>query len=244
MSKFNRTKVNFYIDLFLFIIFAALIGMGILIKFVLISGQERWLAYGANPELTFLGFDRHEWGTIHLITGIVFFILFIFHQVFHWNMIKCMFRKCVPSKSIRAGLVTLSLVLFAGLIVFPFFVNPVKGPAGIGVGQFSPEELGIDVNDSIRLELKKPGKIKGEETDFELHLHKKDKLEKADITGKMTLEGISLKYNVSVDLLKNRLNLPDHVSKYERLGRLEKKYDFTLQELRDIVEDELNRRKK
>jgi hypothetical protein len=241
MPKFNRTKVNLSIDLLLLIVFAALIGIGLLLKFVLISGQEKWLVYGSNPELTFLGLDRHEWGTVHLITGIVFFVLFILHLAFHWNMIKCMFRKCVPAKGLRAGLATVSLVLFTGLIVFPFFINPVKGPAGRGIEQFSLEELGIDVNDSIRLELKKPKRIEEERTDYELHLRKKNNPEQADITGKMTLQGISVKYDVSVKKLKEKLNIPDHVSKYERLGRMRKKYDFTLQELRDIIDEEMNK---
>ena len=234
-QQYNRTKVNFYIDLILFLLLAALIGIGILIKYVLIPGQERWLLYGTNTELTFLGMDRHVWGTIHLITGILFFVLFILHLIFHWNMIKCMFRRCLPSKPGRVIVVSLSLVLFVGLVSFPVFVNPVKEPIDKGFGRIPLEEMGIDLNDSIRLELKKPKRLSTGEEEPAFEIHQKKHKPEIDITGKMTLKEVSEKYQVDIEILKDELGLPAHISGNEKLGRLKKRFNFSMDSLRMVV---------
>ena len=247
MPKFNRTKVNFYTDLALLIAFAALIGVGFLIKFVLIPGQERWLLYGQNMELTFWGLNRHEWGTIHLITGIVFFVLFILHVIFHWNMIKCMFRNCIKPKFLRTTTVIVAIFLFIVLIVFPFFVEPQKTSIKRGEGRINLEGVSVDLNDSIRVKLKKPKKLKGDQ-DLELDIQKKKpksetnhsedrkhKKQEIDITGSMTLNEVVKKYNCPLSKFKEELDLPDDLDGNERLGRLRKQYGFRLGDVKEIV---------
>ena len=236
MSNFNRTKVNFYIDLAMLIVFAALIGIGILIKFVLIPGQERWILYGQNMELTFLGLNRHEWGTIHLIIGILLFVLLILHIIFHWNMIKCMFRNCIKSKALRTATVVVTLVLFAGLIVFPVFIQPQKTAIQRGEGRIKLEGTKLDLNDSIRVKLREPKKPNGiGEPRIEYEKKSPEEIEKQehrkreiDIKGKMTLEEVAEKYDYPVSKLKEELDLPDSVNDNERLGPLRKEYDFRL----------------
>jgi len=246
MPKFNRTKVNFYIDLSMLIVFAALIGVGLLIKFALIPGQERWILYGQNLELTFLGLDRHEWGTIHLITGILFFVLFILHIIFHWNMIKCMFRNCIKSKVLRTGTVIVSLFLFAGLIVFPFFVEPQKTSTIRGEGRINLEGMDLELNDSIRVKLKKPKKIdKNDEPLLEYEKKAPEKEEarehrkqEIDIKGRMTLNDVVEKYDYPLKKLKEELDLPNHIDGSEQLGHLRKQYGFRLGDVKEIVMEE------
>jgi len=252
MPKFNRTKSNFYIDLAMLIVLAALIGVGILIKFILIPGQERWLVFGQNTELTFLGLNRHEWGTIHLITGIVFFVLFIFHILFHWNMIKCMFQKCIPSKLLRVEVVSVSLFLFTGLIVFPFFVQPQESAVRRGEGRINLEGMDIDLNDSIRVKLKKPKKLEGS-GEPELEYQRKassdragegQTLKEVDINGKMTLYEVAEKYNYPISNLKEKLGIPPRVSEHSKLGHLKKRYDFRMSEVKRIMEVDPEKKKK
>lgn len=245
MSK--RTKTNFYINLALFIVFAALIGGGILIKFVLVPGQERWLLYGQNMELTFLGLDRHEWGTIHLIIGIVFFILLVFHIIFHWNVIKCLFRRYIKKPSVRSFSVALAFLLFIGLIVFPFFIQPEKSAITRGEGRINLEGVSVDLNDSIRVKLKKPKKLKGD-GELELDIQKKKnggeredsedkkyKKQEIDITGSMTLNDVVEKYDCPLSKLKDELDLPDFIDGSERLGHLRKQYGFRLGDVKEII---------
>lgn len=61
-----KGKINFIIDVIMFILMALLAGIGLLIKYILLSGENRWIKYGRNVDLSFWGLDRHEWGTIHL----------------------------------------------------------------------------------------------------------------------------------------------------------------------------------
>lgn len=45
---------------------SSVLGVGLLIKYTLISGQEQISKYGRNDKLLLLGLNRHEWGEIHL----------------------------------------------------------------------------------------------------------------------------------------------------------------------------------
>ena len=56
-----------------------LAGIGFLMKFVLIPGKERFAVYGRNVDLFFLGFDRHEWGTLHLWLAFALIALMAVH---------------------------------------------------------------------------------------------------------------------------------------------------------------------
>lgn len=243
--KYNRTKVNFYIDLALLILLGGLAGIGLLIKYVLVPGQESWILFGENMELTFLGLNRHEWGTIHLVTGILFFIAFILHFIFHWNMIKCMFRQCLPVKSTRYLIAVFSVILFVVLIVFPLFVDPVKEPISRGAGRLSEEKLSVDLNDSIRVEMKKPKSMSDAgEPQMEIKEVEKDKedkpgtLKEIDIEGSMTLGEVSEKYNYPLSKLKEELNIPSNVSKNKKIGRLRKKYNFRLSKVKEIIQSD------
>ena len=227
----NRSKTNFYIDLAMFVILGALIGIGVLIKYVLISGQERWLVFGQNIELTFWGMDRHQWGTLHLILGGVFFVLFVLHLVFHWNMIKCLFRKCVSPVSWRRTLSVLSVVLFILFAGFPLLVTPDQGGAERGRNML--EDMGVDLNDSIRIRLKKPKSL--EEGGLEMELERKNQKEEIDIRGSMTLRQVSNQFDVELSVLKKELNLPAYVSPDDRLGILRKEHGFTMGDVKTVV---------
>ena len=62
----DKAKLNFVIDALQFLCLMALAGLGFLMKYVLLPVREARVKYGANVELTWLGWDRHDWGQIHL----------------------------------------------------------------------------------------------------------------------------------------------------------------------------------
>lgn len=242
--KSDKPRINFIIDLAMLIVFAALIGVGLLIKFTLIPGQERWLVFGRNFELTFWGLDRHEWGTIHLIIGIVLFILFVLHIVFHWNMIKCLFRKYIQSLALRTFTVVFSLLLSFLLVVFPFFVEPERESVFRGEGRIKLENMDLNLNDSIRVKLKKPKKFDDKqdvEMEFEKHppekkSTKENHLQEEEIHGSMSLDEVVKKFGLSPEALKKELGIPTHISGNEKMGRLKRRYGFTMEELREVVQ--------
>ena len=62
----DKPKFNFIIDAAMFLCVMALAGLGFLMKYVLPSGRDAWAKYGSNLQLSWLGWDRHDWGDIHL----------------------------------------------------------------------------------------------------------------------------------------------------------------------------------
>ncbi len=88
----KKNTLNYIVDIFMFILMMAIIGIGFLMKFALISGQEKWIKYGRNVEETFLGLDRHGWGKVHLIIGLILFGVLILHLILHWGSITRFFK--------------------------------------------------------------------------------------------------------------------------------------------------------
>lgn len=125
----KKTTINFVINILMMLCMSALVGIGFLIKFNLISGQESWLKYGENYHLIMLGMNRHEWGTVHLVIGLAFLVLLLFHVILHWKSISCMCSKIFNRKSIRQLVVSVFILICVLLMAFPFFMNPVIGKA-------------------------------------------------------------------------------------------------------------------
>ena len=97
----KKSKLNLVIDALLLLCVAAIAGIGLLIKYVLVPGYQRWEIYDRNVDLFFWGLDRHQWGTIHLATGIVFLALLVLHVVLHWSMIVGIYRQLIPNSFAR-----------------------------------------------------------------------------------------------------------------------------------------------
>ena len=133
----KKSKINLIIDALLLVCMAAIAGIGLLMRNVLIPGYQRWEIYGRNVELYFWGFDRHQWGTIHFIIALVLLGLVILHVVLHWPMILDIYRKLIPS--IRARWIT-AIILLALTVTLAFFSYAVRpdiyeGGRGAGAGQ-------------------------------------------------------------------------------------------------------------
>ena len=79
----DRTKVNFIIDCLLMICLTAMTGIGFLMEWIMPPGKELNLRYGKGTNLYFLNWDRHEWGKVHLIIGLVMLGLMVLHNVLH-----------------------------------------------------------------------------------------------------------------------------------------------------------------
>ncbi len=103
---------------------SAIIGIGFLIKYTLISGQERWDVYGRNVELYLLGMDRHQWGMIHLILGLVLLGLLIIHIFLHWKVVVSVYKKIIKEPLTKKIVALFFIALCTILILVPFFIEP------------------------------------------------------------------------------------------------------------------------
>ena len=97
----NKAKLNFAIDALMFLCMAAIAGLGFLMKYVLLPGRESTIKYERRVELTLLGLDRHDWGTIHLYLGFLLLALLVLHIVLHWQMIPGLFGRLIAKSRRR-----------------------------------------------------------------------------------------------------------------------------------------------
>ena len=129
----DKTKLNFITDAFMFLVIMAMAGLGFLMKYVLVPGRERWAKYGRNVNLTMFGWDRHDWGDIHLDLGLIFLGLLVLHTILHWRQIVGLFQKFVPAER-RPWVLLIFVLLAVFLIYFPFLLSPEFGALGRGMG--------------------------------------------------------------------------------------------------------------
>lgn len=139
----SKSKLNIIIDAAMFIGLMAVAGIGFLMKFILIPGQERWMKYGGNVELSLFGLDRHEWGTIHLTMSFVLLALLMLHIVFHWNMILCTCKKIIYKTKMRIIVVSSFVILCLFLAISPFFVRPAMSKITRGNGRQTANNTSI-----------------------------------------------------------------------------------------------------
>lgn len=131
----NKAKLNFVIDAVMFLCMAAIAGLGFLMKYVLLPGRESTIKYGRRVELSLLGLDRHDWGTIHLYLGFLLLALLALHIVLHWQMIPGLFARLIINSKQRSRIALVYVVLAAVLVLFPFFINPEVKDGGAGQGR-------------------------------------------------------------------------------------------------------------
>lgn len=246
----DRSKLNMSIDILMLIVLMAMAGIGFLIKYVLVSGEKRNAMYGENVNLEFLGLDRHEWGTIHLIVSIFFLVLIILHVVLHWKMILCVLKRMIPRKSARFAFVGFVLALSLLLIIFAFIIQPQQVSLQNIYRNRTSQELNNDVSSDKTPEVNKPDQLPEKsitsqnneehlpnESDVQRKQKKnKDDVEKYDVQGTQSLHSVATMYNVPSTHICNELNIPTWLAS-ERLGRLRKRYGFTMSDVSRVISD-------
>lgn len=131
----KKSKLNLIIDMLLLLCIAAIGGIGLLIKYVLVPGEQRWEIYGRNVGLFFWKLNRHQWGTIHLVIGFVLLALLVLHIVLHWSTIVGIYRKLIPNR-LAGWIVAFTLIaLTTILLTFSCLVKPEILERGQGQGR-------------------------------------------------------------------------------------------------------------
>ena len=232
----KKPKLNLIIDILLLILMAAIMGIGFLLKFRLLSGHEKWEKYGANLDTTLFGLDRHQWGTIHLILGLILFVVLVLHIWFHWNMIICIFKKLIKNKGPRIVFTIVLCLLTLFFLIAPFVFNIEIEDIREKQGYYKShlQEKNIDTNS-------KKGNALNKENDKSPKLKKirNKKNQKAspeiEIKGFMSIKDVSKKFNIPADKIKEHLGIPQSTPDSKRLGNLRKTYNFEMSKLRDFV---------
>jgi hypothetical protein len=120
----TKPKLNLITEGLMLLCMAAMAGIALLIKFVLVPGYQRWEIYGRKIELLFWGIDRHQWGTVHLYVGLIFIALLVLHLVLHWASVVAIFCKLIPNPLTRKVVAVVLILVTTLLLAFPCFVKP------------------------------------------------------------------------------------------------------------------------
>jgi hypothetical protein len=131
----EKSKLNFVVDALMFVCMMALAGIGFLMKFDLIPGKERWLLYGRNVELSWLGLDRHEWGTIHLVIGYILLGLLLLHIILHLRWLFNIYERMLINRAMRILLAALFVIISFLMMLFSFIITPQVEEVGPGTGR-------------------------------------------------------------------------------------------------------------
>ena len=226
--KIKRSNLNISIDVLMFLVMMPVVGIGFLIKYVLLNGVERNLVYGNDVDLLFWGMDRHQWGSIHLYLGLVLIVLLVLHIIFHWKMMIAMFKGMVKApvwRVITAVALVLSVVFLA---IAPLFVQP-EVRASVTHHGHSPQQQHLERHEPIQAE--EPSVLPNEE-------HHESSIE---INGRMTLNELSERYDVSAPVLCQAIGVPNDKANVT-LGRLKKQYAFDMDDLRIFIEEKVKKK--
>ncbi|MDY6800285.1 MAG: DUF4405 domain-containing protein, partial [Bacteroidota bacterium] len=230
-----KAKINFIIDAIMFLLMGLLAGIGLLIKYVLVSGEERWIKYGQNVDIRFWGLDRHQWGEIHLYVAIALILFLVLHIVLHWNMIVCLYKRIVGNRKARilCGLAFMTVTLF--MVLFPYFIRVETSELASGRERFqslpvnentTPVQKSVQTENTAKNNAELVADVK--EKEKELHHNIDPSIE---VKGLMTLSEVSRKYNIPSDYMKQKLDIPLSTSNSSKLGHLRKQYGFKMSEL-------------
>jgi len=228
-----KNKINFIIDVVLFLVVMAIGGIGLLIKYTLIPGSMRWEMYETNVELLLFGLDRHQWGAIHLILGYFFFALLLLHILLHWKQVIHIFKKLVIRPFSRFAMVLLFSLLSIAVLMFGLLLSPEVVSLGRGEGFLRMGQIEKPNNENTR-EIIRPSEDEKNEISHDEDHHTKESVFK--VYGFMTLSEVANTYHVSVDSLKASINIPLSTSNKEKLGRLKRRYEFNMNDIEKYIE--------
>ncbi|MFO7573567.1 MAG: DUF4405 domain-containing protein [Bacteroidales bacterium] len=127
-NNVGNNTLNLIIDSILLLLLLLMAGVGFLMKYTLLSGEDRMALIGKSTDLEFLGMTRHEWGDIHLIISLIFLALLLLHIILHWTCIECFFRKKIPNRPVRITLAAVTIIFILLTLLGPFIFKARQVP--------------------------------------------------------------------------------------------------------------------
>jgi uncharacterized protein DUF4405 len=228
----KRSRINFIVDVLMFVTMMAAVGIGLLIEYVLIPGKQVPLRFGSDVELFLSGLDRHQWGLIHLVVGLVLLVLLVIHIVLHWNWLLTVYRAIITSS--RKRRVVTPLFILTGLLLASWFmlVSPELRSFERGSGR------GRSVSTTAR------GDSSGQDAEavsvtleatVDTVVPACNDESMLDINGRYTVGVISKKFNVPMPYVLQKLGLPTGTSSTAKLGRLRRMHGFKMSDVEKII---------
>ncbi len=213
----KKTNWKYLVDVLMFLAMIGIILIGLLLAFVLKEGPAI-----KESDKFFLGLHRHQWTHIHLYLSLAFTAALVFHLILEWSWIKGKSQKLFKA----AWRPALGLIV-TGAVLLPFAFwafLPKNAPEyyefGFGRGQGRIQATLVEREHETKLV---SGRLETDQADFV-------------VTGRMTLRQVEAKTGIPAGRILAQMGLPGHLSRAEALGRLRRRYGFTLVEFRTAVE--------
>ncbi len=219
MSNYTR---NVIINCLSFLSFVFLFVTGLILEFSLGHGAGRLHGGGTGQAAadrliyTFLGLSRDAWEEVHLVLAFIATGLIVYHLVLHrkWVVSVLGLSGKNAGKPVRSGFRVACFVATLSLVLLPFVISPQSTTRG---------EMWSDDREDDRY-----GAV---QTAHESETHDDS------IRGSMTLRELQTETGVSYAEILEELYLPANTDPDERLGRLKRRYGFTLDTVRDAVRE-------
>jgi hypothetical protein len=229
----NKAKVNLVIDALLLLVMAAMLGIGLMIKYILITGEEKTIRYGANFRQTIFGMDRHDWGAIHLYIGYAMAGLLLLHIILHWKSIVAMFRNFIRNTAARISVLVFLVIASLILVLTPFVLKPQVDLQRKHLGRTNDKigDMAVqDYRNNVPVENKQNN---GENGDG--HGRRSYKSMDLDIKGYMTIADVCGEYKISEKYLIEKLKIPEGTDGNTRLRELKDRYGIRMGKIKEII---------
>jgi hypothetical protein len=219
----KKTDWQYLVDTLLFLCIVGIVFIGFSMGLVIPKGPT-----ASESAKYFLGLHRHQWGNIHFYLSITFTVLVIIHLVFSWKWIKGKSRQ-IFKKGWSSMLILTALASILIITLFWAFYPRIPG---------AYEDHGVRAGAKAKQRnLSGEGLPVHEET-----IYLEDGTVAIVITGQTTLKQVAEATGIPAKDIAVQLGLPEKVSLDESLGKLRKQYPITIQDVRDTIDEILNKR--
>jgi len=235
----RRTTANFWLDLVSFLVMVGLALTGGIMHYVLPSGTGNWL--------TLFGLGRHSYGQIHFYLAVTVVLLLALHLALHWSWLCGFVAKSLgkepPSKRARhlagaAAVVAIGLLLIGGLAWAASLVESRFGEGGRRRGSpwtgatppaIAPSRARVtpQPSDAVPAEPRRGAAVPYQDEE--------NCPAAAAINGRVTVENAAAVAGLSTTALLRALGVPSPVDPQERLGRLKRRFGFSIQDVRRLA---------
>lgn len=257
----KKTDWKYLVDTLMFLCIVGIVFIGALMGFVLKEGPVK-----DETQKYFLGLHRHQWGDIHLCLALAFTAFLVIHLIFEWSWIKGKARRLF--KKNWNFVLPLTLIASIAIVFFFWLFSPKYSENYAGYGTQSgvrTRVLPASKTQSQNTAKKEPANLAAEEEKEStqkksymkthspiMHEEHEENLVRGRlaedssvllITGQMTLYDIEQKTGIPAKTIAEKLGLPSNVPLNDTIGRLRRRYGFSIQELRDVVSEMLKKSK-
>lgn len=242
-KKPKKTTVNIIVDVAILVLMLTLACTGLVVRYTLPPGSG---GHGGGRGLVLWGMDRHEWGGVHFWLAVALLALLVLHVALHWGWVcGVCFRwagRAAPRRvaSGTAFLLVIAVVIGGFAWCTGTSVEERQALAGEGgrparraVSESPPPICGDLPGQTACGPALEPGSHRRGRQEGQ---RQGRRVEGVTIRGFMTLHEVSAATGVPTGRLKAAMGLPPSAPDDERLGRLRRRFGFTMEDLRRAVE--------